>query len=112
MPSGYLYSREYRGSPTFSSWRSLFFLSLIGHFFYQFSDHLRIAQEIVLLKVHFVIKFKNIRNTRWQVQSYNILIGNILQVFDDSPEAIAMCRNQHFALLNKLFRDVIFPIAV
>ena len=64
-----------RGMPRL--YTGLFFLPLIGYLVHQFFNNIRIPQEIVLLKLHVIIKFKNIGNAGRQVDADNFLVGDV-----------------------------------
>ena len=79
--------------------RFLFFSHpLFGHSFCPFPYLFRVSKVVVLDKNQPVVKFKDIRNCRRQVQVGNIRIGNSFEMLDDSAQAVTMGDYQQLSL--------------
>ena len=71
------------------------FLSLFGYCFHQFLNFFGISQKIVVDQAKVIVEIKNIRYGCRKVQTDDIFIGNIFQVFNDSSQAISVRSNQN-----------------
>lgn len=70
------------------------FSSLIGYRFHQLTNFFRIAQEVIIGNIQVLVELEYIRNGSRKIQFDDIFIRNMLQMFNDTSQTIAMRDNQ------------------
>ncbi len=73
--------------------KNLFLLSLVGNRFHRLADRIRVAQVIVGDWFQILIQLVHQRNTRGDIEFNNLVFRDVIQVFDQSPQAVAMRSN-------------------
>lgn len=84
--------------PEDESLRSLLF-SLTGDGLHHLPDLLRIAEEIVAHEVQPAIELENVGYGRRQVQTDDLTVGNVLEMLDDTPQAVAVSDDQQIVVI-------------
>ncbi len=73
---------------------TLLYFSLGGYRLCRLSDSLLVCQVIVSDRFEIRIEFVDQRDTGGNIEFGNFLVGDIIQVFDHGPQAVAMRGNQ------------------
>ena len=69
-------------------------LSLVSYGFHGFGHFFRITQVLAVQGFQVFIQFINQRHTRGYAHANDLLFGNAIEVFDQSPQRIAMSCNE------------------